>query len=168
MEYSKIDKEPMFYLHVTDEVFEKLIQHSVSLESIDALQCEENDILLTYEKENAVTYVAGYVIYSLLQWKDKSFHKILEEFVNKDKTDQENVAEEWFKAIDRGRLTWFTTDAFQLFYAIETCVRWHLKLSNIKQMDDTFQKHLTNCVLNDSDVLFQWCMAGQDGSDEDA
>ena len=57
----------MFYQHVTDEVFEKLIQHLVSLESIDAQQCEENDILLTYEKENAVTYVAGYVIYSLLQ-----------------------------------------------------------------------------------------------------
>ena len=34
-------------------------------------------------------------------------------------------------------------------------------------MDDTFRKHLTNCVLNDSDVLFQWCMAGQDESDED-
>ena len=66
-EYSKIDKEPMFYQHITDEVFEKLIQHSVSLESTDTQQCEENDILLTYEKENAVTYVAGYVIYSLLQ-----------------------------------------------------------------------------------------------------
>ena len=35
-------------------------------------------------------------------------------------------------------------------------------------MDDTFRKHLTNCVLNDSDVLFQWCMAGQGESDEDA
>ena len=34
-------------------------------------------------------------------------------------------------------------------------------------MDDTFRKYLTNCVLNDSDVLFQWCMAGQDENDED-
>ena len=59
-----------------------------------------------------MTYVAGYVIYLLLQRKDKSFHKILEEFVNQDKTDQENVAEEWFKAIDRGGLTQITTDAF--------------------------------------------------------
>ena len=112
LEYSKVDKEPMFYQHITDEVFEKLIQQSVSLESTDAQQCEENDILLTYEEENTVTYVAGYVIYSLLQRKDKSCHKILEEFVNQDKTDQENVAEEWFKAIDRGGLTQITTDAF--------------------------------------------------------
>ena len=57
----------MFYQHITDEVFEKLIQHLVNLESTDTQQCEEHDILLTYEEENAVTYVAGYVIYSLLQ-----------------------------------------------------------------------------------------------------
>ena len=90
----------MFYQHITDEVFAKFIQHSGSLESTDTQQCEEHDILLTYEEENAVTYVTGYVIYSLLQRKDKRCHKILEEFVNKDKTDQENIAEEWFKAID--------------------------------------------------------------------
>ena len=47
----------MFYQHITDEVFEKLIQHSVSLEGTDTQQCEEHDILLTYEEENAVTYI---------------------------------------------------------------------------------------------------------------
>ena len=170
LDLSKVDKEPLFYQHVTDEVFEKLIQRSVSTESADAHaeQCEENDILLTYEEENAVTYVAGYVIHSLMQQKDKSCHKILEEFVNKNKIDQENIAEEWLKAVDRGGLTRITTDAFQLFYAIETCTRRHLTLSNTKQMDDSFRKHLTNCVLNDSNVLFYWCMAGQDEGDEDA
>lgn len=35
-------------------------------------------------------------------------------------------------------------------------------------MDDTFRKHLTNCVLNDSNVLFQWCTTGQDEGDKDA
>ena len=43
-----VDKEPMFYQHVTDEVFEKLIQQSVSRESTDIEQCEEHDILLSY------------------------------------------------------------------------------------------------------------------------
>ena len=57
----------------------------------------------------------------------------MEEFVNKDETDQENDAEEWFKAIDQGGLTQITTDAFQLFYTIETCVRRHLNLSNINK-----------------------------------
>ena len=36
-----------------------LMKHSVSLESTDVQQCEEHDILLTYEEENAVAYVAG-------------------------------------------------------------------------------------------------------------
>ena len=90
----------LFYQHVTDEVYEKLIQHSVNIESTDTQQCKQCDALLTYEEDNAVTYIAGYVIYSLLQQKDKRCHKIFEEFVNKDKTDQVNVTEEWFKVID--------------------------------------------------------------------
>ena len=27
-------------------------------------------------------------------------------------------------------------------------------------MDDNFKRYLTNMVVNDSDVLFNWCMAG--------
>ena len=63
---------------------------------------------------------------SFVRCCSKRIHKILAEFVNKDKTDQENTAEEWFKAIDQGGLTRITTDTLQLFYAIETCVRRHL------------------------------------------
>ena len=70
--------------------------------------------------------------------------------------------------IDRGGLTRISTEAFQLFYSIETCTRRHLTLDKTLQMDDSFRKHLLNCVLNDQNVLFYWCMAGQDESDEDA
>ena len=35
-------------------------------------------------------------------------------------------------------------------------------------MDGSFRRHLTNCVLNDENVLFYWCMAGQDEGDENA
>ena len=76
----------MFYQHITDEVFEKLIQHSVSLEGTDTQQCEEHDILLTYEEENAVTYVAGYVICSLLQQKDpQNFGRVCQQGQNRSR-----------------------------------------------------------------------------------
>jgi len=33
-------------------------------------------------------------------------------------------------------------------------------------MNDKFCKHLTGCILNDGNVLFYWCLAGQDENDE--
>ena len=34
------------------------------------------------------------------------------------------------------------------------------------KMNDKFCKHLTDCILNDGNVLFYWCLAGQDENDE--
>ena len=170
LDSSNVEKEPMFYQHITDEVFDKLITHTANMNSSNANvseQSEEQD--LTYEEENAIYYVGGYVIHSLMQQRgSRNFQNILEEFINKDDVDQENVADEWLKTVDQGGLTRITTDTFQLFYAIETCTRRHLKLVNAVQMDDSFRRHLTNCVLNDENVLFYWCMAGQDEGDENA
>ena len=39
--------------------------------------------------------------------------------------------------------------------------------SNAINKDEKFYNHLMNCVLNDDNVLFYWCMAGLDKSDED-
>ena len=168
-----VDKEPVFYQHINDEVFDKLITQTVGTSSssscadVDVIE-ECQDQTLTYEEENAIYYVGGYVVNSLMKQKNSSNLNILEEFINKDEMDLENVADEWLKAIDRGGLTRITTEAFQLFYSIETCTRRHLTLKKTLQMDDSFRKHLSNCVLNDQNVLFYWCMAGQDESDEDA
>lgn len=169
LDSSNVDKEPMFYQHITDEVFDKLIAQAVNMNSNNENVLEQyEEQNLTYEEENAIYYVGGYVIHSLLQQKGSSGQNILEEFINKDEVDQENVPDEWLKAVDRGGLTRITTDAFQLFYSIETCTRRHLTLDNAIRMDNSFRRHLTNCVLNDENVLFYWCMSGQDEGDEDA
>jgi len=72
---------------------------------------------------------------------------------------------DWVASIDRGGLTRVTTDAYQLFYAIELCTRRYFHTSYVTNMDDTFQSHVTKCILNDDNVLFNWCMAVQDESD---
>ena len=43
-----------------------------------------------------------------------------------------------------------------------------MTLDKALQMDNSFRKHLSNCVLDDQNVLFYWCMVGQDESDKDA
>jgi len=68
--------------------------------------------------------------------------------------------------VDRGGLTCITTEVYQFFIAIETCTRRYLKVSKATKMSEGFQKFLTDCILHDENVLFYWCLAGQDESDQ--
>ena len=45
---------------------------------------------------------------------------------------------------------------YELFYAIETEVRQHLRVSEAKRVKD--KQGLLQAVLNNADVLFQWCL----------
>ena len=72
----------------------------------------------------------------------------------------------WVAVVDRGGLVMITEEAYQFFYAIETCVRRYLKVSNIAEMNDGFRKHITDCTVNDDNVLFYWSLAGQDEYDK--
>ena len=49
-----------------------------------------------------------------------------------------------------------TEDAHQLFCAIEYFVHSQLHTSNMCSMDSTFRSRLTNSVLANSEVQFQW------------
>jgi len=60
-----------------------------------------------------------------------------------------------------------TPKAYQVFLAVESCVRRYLTVKKVSTMDDTFKRYLKNMVINDSDVLFNWCMAGFE-TDENA
>ena len=114
-------KEPLFYQHITDEIFNLLIKQSIEIPYKES-QLEEYEEMLTFEEENAVRYVGGYVLRVLKkQILDSDVTKILDEFVEEDKENQD--ANTWVAAVDRGGLVVITEEAYQLFYAIETCVR---------------------------------------------
>ena len=68
--------------------------------------------------------------------------------------------------MDRGGLIMITEEACQLFYAIETCIRRYLRVSSATEMNDGFRKHVTDCTINDENVLFYWSLAGQDEYDK--
>ena len=157
-------KEPLFYQHITDEIFNLLIKQSIEIPYKES-QLEEYEEMLTFEEENAVRYVGGYVLRVLKkQILDSDVTKILDEFVEEDKENQD--ANTWVAVVDRGGLVVITEEAYQLFYAIETCVRRYLKVSNVAEMNDGFRKHITDCTVNDDNVLFYWSLAGQDEYDK--
>ena len=151
LEDCNVDKEPMIYQHITDETFTKLVEQSVKT-TVSKQNDEQNDKKpsLTYEEENAISYVGGNVIHVLMQKKlSQCCVEILKGFVNisTDEVDKENIAEheEWINDVDRGGLTRITNGAFQIFYAIETCVRRHLTIANTISMDENFYSPLINC-----------------------
>ena len=64
----------------------------------------------------------------------------------------------------RGGL-WHVNDmTYELFYAIETEVRQHLRVSEAKRVKD--KQGLLQAVLNNADVLFQWCLLSSDHQDD--
>ena len=53
-----------------------------------------------------------------------------------------------------------TEDVHQLFCAIEYCMQSQLHTGNICSIDVTFRSRLTNSVLTNSEVQFQWTCIG--------
>ena len=54
-------EEPLFYQHITDEVFNLLIKQNVTIPDKESMH-EEYEDLLTFEEENALRYVGGYIL----------------------------------------------------------------------------------------------------------
>ena len=165
MDHAHQLKEPLFYQHITDEVFETWVKETVKAPEAGP-EDDEYDEVLTYEEENAVCYVGGYIIHSLKNKKEE-FGDVLKD-LSDDNPDSntESPALEWTNAIDRDDLTHITTNTYQFFYAVETCIRRYLRVSKATEIDDQFRKYLTDCILHDGNVLFYWCLAGQDENNE--
>ena len=157
-------EEPLFYQHITDKVFNLLIKQNVTIPDKESM-LEEYEDLLTFEEENAVQYVSGYILQVLKrQMHDSDVLRILNEFIKEDKKNQDRDI--WIGSVDRGGLIMITEEVYQLFYAIETCVRRYLRVSSATEMNDGFRKHVTDCTVNDENVLFYWSLAGQDEYDK--
>ena len=155
----KLPQEPLLYQYVTAETFELLIKEKFSSSNDTSLD-ESVTNTLTFEEENAVRYVGGYVIRVINQKvKNVSIQKVLDEL--KSDEDTNGPAEEWISTIDRGGLTKITPEAYRCFRSIEMCIRHHLVISKAREMNESFKQDVHEVILNDDDVLFSWCLAGQ-------
>ena len=113
---------------------------------------------MTLDEENAVRYVAGFVIRAvkdkLKVSNDQEILDILNSMVHvQEASSTFTSSQDWVKSINRGGFIQITKDAHQ-FCAIEYCVRSQLHISNMCSMDSTFRSRLTNSVLANSEVQF--------------
>ena len=115
-----MSKEPLLYQHVTLKLFEEHLKEHTKQQS-DTEAIFDDDISLTYEEENAVHYMGGYVIRKL---QNKGTEV---DFLILDKPAVSKMeSSDWMNLIDRGGLVHITDDCFQLFFSMECAIRRNL------------------------------------------
>lgn len=152
---------PIFYQHVTAKVMEHVIK--LKLPVPNAISTRSQSTSLTYEEENAIRYVGGYVIKSvramLKSPQDDELTLGLDEMCITDDDLEPAESEEWLCSIDRGGLIRITDDAYLFFVSIETSVRRHFHIGNTQMMNERFRDAVTQDTIKDDDVLFYWCIS---------
>ena len=126
-------------------------------------QCTNLDLSFTMKKENAICYVAGYIIASLKKQEGNEELLVgLDTFIEKDTHEVAAIATSaaWVEEVNRGGLTRITEEAYQFFVAMEGSVRSHLILSKAHVMDNTTKNRIKQEVFADSNVQFGWCLTG--------
>ena len=156
---------PVLYQFVTHIIFKKLIKAQYPLSDSTA---ESPDRPLTYQEQNALRYVSGYVIHKLRHRFEKSHHPkktdmilFLFEFAGDELCGN---TEEWINSIDRGGLQHVNDLTYNLFVTIEEEIRRLLTLGCNKE--DFKKETTTKAVFESNDVLFTWCLLSAGISDD--
>lgn len=152
--------EAIFFQHCTRVLFDHLLKDKYPVQHED--QHTDSDCLLTFEEENAVRYVGGYVVAALKKHEaDEELLLALNQLIEKETLEAApSSSATWVEEVNRGGLTLITEEAHQFFVAIEGSIRSHLTLNKAHKMDDTTRSRVKNEVFADADVQFSWCLTG--------
>lgn len=159
---------PAFFQFVTHTVFKELLKHQYPVSE----QTTENpERPLTYQEQNALGYVAGYIIRKLRFRREASHHTKMEymiflllEFAG-DEVVEGGDTKAWTNIIDRGGLWHINDQTYSLFVALEEeCQRFSISASN--KEDRGTRKALTEAIMQSEDVLFHWCLISTNSDDD--
>jgi hypothetical protein len=153
---------PTLYQYVTHQIFKELIQNKYA---IPETGCSAKTLTpLTWEEENALRYVAGYVCRRVQESLKRSTRPDKEKMVlfmihlSGDEDMEERGTETWTDSIDRGGL-WHVNDiTYTVFYHMEEEIRSHLQVKLLDHMDDKTRENIAEAMLANEDILFQWSL----------
>lgn len=156
LEDNKMMKEPVFYQELTMGLFEGLVKRLTPLKTSTTT---ESVLPMTYEEENAVRHIGGYMVRNLSQKftreKKEDELEALKD-LRGDETKEAEESEEWTASIDRGALVYISNAAHQFLCAVEYCMRQHMQVNKTRDMSDTFRQDMSTRILDDDDVRFHW------------
>ena len=170
LDSTSLEKNPLFFQYVTDQVFQELITQRFTTSQTAAASPVPP---LTYEEINALRYVAGYVCQKVKKNIEASKHPnkgilllCLMDLCDEDEDASESA--DWIHAVNRGGLCLVSEATAMLFHEVELLVRKVFnkegKLKDITNLRD----RVMESVLQDESVQFHWCMLTTDIEEDKA
>ena len=153
-----------------DRIFKEIIGVHFTSKTVSH---NPNDDALTYDEQNALRYAAGYVPKCLKNRLKHSSHPLKRELMWRllDLTDEsddfieddETSTEEWLNRIDRGGLQHVTHKTYTLMESMETALR-----QGLHTIKTNFKENVTESIMKNEDVMFNWLMISGEWEDEEA
>ena len=161
--------EPTFFQDVTDRLFEAMVMRAFPLkESVSSSRDTQN---ITYEDANVVRYIAGYVcrkvrtkIEQSSRTNKTSLLNCLEGLLADEGEDAATSSVDWVDVVDRGGLLHVKEGTYMLFCAMEKEVREHFRMDSITNMTEGNREQIESAIMDNDEVLFQWCMLTADAN----
>ena len=131
-------------------------------------------MFITYEDANVVRYIASYVCRKVQMKIEKSSRtnkaallKCLESLLSDEDKEVATASADWVDVVDRGGLVHVKEGTYMFFCAMEE-VREHFQVGKAINMKEGNREHVEDAVMDNEEVLFQWCMLTTGVSDADA
>lgn len=171
---------PIFYQYVTDKLFRKLIITRFPVQGSGS-DSSSKSTELSYEEDNALRYVAGYVCRAVRKQlkREKASEELflsLDELIDdtehtaneivEDSDDDDDDTKHWIRLSNRGGLIFVTDEAFTFFSTIEQVIRHYLRVDRVKELSVGMRKEIKKSIVEDVDVKANWSVVAQD-MDED-
>lgn len=153
----------LFYQNITLQVFEALLKLHHPLEASQQQAALVSPAVLTFEEENAIRYVGGYIVHKLKEECDEGVSLSLSDMEG-DMDVEAADSELWTACIDRGGLTYITDAAFRCFCEIEYCLRTFMNTDEAHQLAD--RDEISASIACNEDVLFNWATVSVEMDDD--
>lgn len=160
---------PAVSQYVTSGVFNELLAKKYVTREHEAGEVELSP--LTWEDENALRYVGGYICRRVREKIAKSSLSHKEDMLELtmdlcgDEEDVDQGTETWTNEIDRGGLWHISDDTYAVFIILEDVIRHHLRVKAIKKLDERTKKTVMDAILSNEDLLFQWALVSANADD---
>ena len=152
--------QPAFYQYVTHTIFKDLIEREFFVPPEEE---EHQNRPLSFMEHKALRYVAGYICRKLRNNLESSLEPFKDEMIDcimhsaGDEAGEDAETELWLNAIDRGGLWHVNDTTYSLFVIIEQQSRQFFSMKSHHSHEGQIN-HVICTLMNDNDVLFQWCL----------
>ena len=152
--------DPIFFQYLSRKLFNIYIKKAFPIPSRAE---DKHDLSLTFEEENALRYVAGYVCYKLHTKLKASTNPRkddlligIHDMIDDDHEYADDPSESWVHLIDRGGLVYVHDKVHQLFMKMEILIRSHFQKDKATDLPANLKDKVIASILSNDGVCFLW------------